>query len=205
MTPNKSKQKVRESIPKVDMMTQVYFIRHAEPNYQNHNDVTRELSEHGIRVSQDLVRQLAEVSIDAFYSSPYKRSIDTIAPLAASREKKIKLVDDLRERKLADAWIEDFVGTAKRQWDDFTFKLPTGESLQEVQARNIAALNRILKEARGKAVVIGTHGTALSTIINYYQPDFGFEDFNRCKHVFPWIVRASFDGDQLLELNELLV
>ncbi|VTS39079.1 phosphoglycerate mutase family protein [Streptococcus equi subsp. zooepidemicus] len=205
MTPNKSKQKVRESMPKVDMMTQVYFIRHAEPNYQNHNDVTRELSEHGIRVSQDLVRQLAEVSIDAFYSSPYKRSIDTIAPLAASREKKIKLVDDLRERKLADAWIEDFVGTAKRQWDDFTFKLPTGESLQEVQARNIAALNRILKESRGKAVVIGTHGTALSTIINYYQPDFGFEDFNRCKHVFPWIVRASFDGDQLLGLNEFLV
>lgn len=205
MTSNKSKQKVRESMPKVDTITQVYFIRHAEPNYQNHNDVTRELSEHGVKASQDLVRQLAEVSIDAFYSSPYKRSIDTIAPLAASREKKIKLVDDLRERKLADAWIEDFVGTAKRQWDDFTFKLPTGESLQEVQARNIAALNRILKESRGKAVVIGTHGTALSTIINYYQPDFGFEDFNRCKHVFPWIVRASFDGDQLLELNELLV
>lgn len=205
MTPNKSKQKVRESMPKVDMMTQVYFIRHAEPNYQNHNDVTRELSEHGIRASQDLVRQLAEVSIDAFYSSPYKRSIDTIAPLAASRAIEIKLVDDLRERKLADAWIEDFVGTAKRQWDDFTFKLPTGESLQEVQARNIAALNRILKESRGKAVVIGTHGTALSTIINYYQPDFGFEDFNRCKHVFPWIVRASFDGDKLLELYEFLV
>lgn len=205
MTSNKSKQEVRESMPKVDMMTQVYFIRHAEPNYQNHNDVPRELSEHGVKASQDLVRQLAEVSIDAFYSSPYKRSIDTIAPLAASREKEIKLVDDLRERKLAEVWIEDFVGTAKRQWDDFTFKLPTGESLQEVQARNIAALNRILKESRGKTVVIGTHGTALSTIINYYQPDFGFEDFNRCKHVFPWIVRASFDGDQLLELNELLV
>lgn len=205
MTSNKSKQEVRESMPKVDMMTQVYFIRHAEPNYQNHNDVTRELSEHGIRVSQDLVRQLAEVSIDAFYSSPYKRSIDTIAPLASSRAMEIKLVDDLRERKLADAWIEDFVGTAKRQWDDFTFKLPTGESLQEVQARNIAALNHILKESRGKTVVVGTHGTALSTIINYYQPDFGFEDFNRCKHVFPWIVRASFDGDKLLELYEFLV
>lgn len=53
-------------MPKVDTITQVYFIRHAEPNYQNHNDVTRELSEHEVKASQDLVRQLAEVSIDAF-------------------------------------------------------------------------------------------------------------------------------------------
>ncbi len=31
------------------MRTRVYFIRHAEPNYNNHDDMTRELSEKGLK------------------------------------------------------------------------------------------------------------------------------------------------------------
>ncbi|MDQ0262636.1 2,3-bisphosphoglycerate-dependent phosphoglycerate mutase [Streptococcus dysgalactiae] len=33
------------------MTTLLYFIRHAEPNYDNHDDVTRELTEKGIVAS----------------------------------------------------------------------------------------------------------------------------------------------------------
>lgn len=78
----------------------------------------------------------------------------------------IKLIDDLRERKLADAWIEDFVDTAKKQWADFTFKLPTGESLQEVQDRNIAALNRILKRSKRQD---SSHWHTWHSTVNPYQ------------------------------------
>lgn len=28
-------------------MTNVYFVRHAQPNYENHDDLTRELTEKG--------------------------------------------------------------------------------------------------------------------------------------------------------------
>jgi len=31
----------------------------------------------------------------------------------------------------------------------------------------------------GKNIVIGTHGTALSTIINYYDSTYGYDDFER--------------------------
>ncbi|EGL48830.1 hypothetical protein HMPREF9964_2041 [Streptococcus dysgalactiae subsp. equisimilis SK1249] len=34
-----------------EMTTLLYFIRHAEPNYDNHDDVTRELTEKGIVAS----------------------------------------------------------------------------------------------------------------------------------------------------------
>ena len=44
--------------------------------------------------------------------------------------------------------------------------LPGGESLRSVQERNIAALTDILTAERDKTVVVGTHGTALSTILN---------------------------------------
>lgn len=31
-------------------MTSVYFVRHAQPNINNHNNLTRELSEKGLRI-----------------------------------------------------------------------------------------------------------------------------------------------------------
>ncbi|MGT2809004.1 histidine phosphatase family protein [Streptococcus iniae] len=175
------------------MTTTLYFIRHAEPNYNNHDDVSRELTEKGIDSSQKLVSQFSSVVIDKFYSSPYKRSIDTLKPLADSKNKQITIIDELRERKLSEGWIDNFNEVAQKQWEDFNYKLPKGESLKEVQERNIGALNTILATSRGKTVVIGTHGTALSTIINYYQQDFNFDKFNKYKHEFPWIVKFEFN------------
>lgn len=183
------------------MTTTLYFIRHAEPNYKNQDDVLRELTEKGINSSKEIVNQFSSIVIDKFYSSPYRRSIDTIKPLADSKNKQITTIDELRERKLSDGWIDNFNEVARKQWEDFNYKLPNGESLKEVQERNIEALNSILATSRNETVVIGTHGTALSTIINYYQEDFKFEQFDKHKHQFPWIVRAEFNGTELSKIT----
>lgn len=91
---------------------------------------------------------------------------------------------------------------ARKQWEDFSYKLEKGESLREVQQRNIKAINAILeKTSSDETIVIGTHGTALSTIINYYQKDFKFEMFDKYKHKFPWIVEAEFDGNTLIKIT----
>ncbi|BAM60370.1 PhoE family phosphoglycerate mutase [Streptococcus dysgalactiae subsp. equisimilis] len=117
------------------MKTTFYFIRHAEPNYNNHDDVLRELTEKGIVSSKKLVNQFSSITIDKFYSSPYKRSIDTIKPLADSKNKQITTIEGLRERKLSEGWIDNFNEVARKQWEDFNYKLPNGESLKEVQER----------------------------------------------------------------------
>ena len=66
-------------------MTKVYFIRHAEPNYNNRDDMTRELSAKGM-VDRELVTQfLSEKNIEIVLSSPYKRAVDTVAHLADSK------------------------------------------------------------------------------------------------------------------------
>lgn len=44
-------------------------------------------------------------------------------------------------------------------------------------------------------VYIGGHGTALSTIINYYDPSFGYDDFEKMKYKMPWIVEMHFDDE----------
>lgn len=38
-------------------MTNVYFVRHAHPNYENHDDLTRELTEKGLQ-DRKLVTEL---------------------------------------------------------------------------------------------------------------------------------------------------
>ena len=97
-------------------MTTVYFVRHAEPNYDNHDDVSRELSPKGLQSSKNLVNSFAGIQIDTFYSSPYLRAIDTIKPLADSRGQTIHLIPDFRERKITDHWIEDFQVGSPSPW-----------------------------------------------------------------------------------------
>ena len=54
----------------------------------------------------------------------------------------------------------------EKRWADFSFAEEGGESLNSVQKRNIEALREVLDTYKGKTVVIGTHGTALSCILN---------------------------------------
>ena len=46
-----------------------------------------------------------------------------------------------------------------------------------VQNRNIEALNEILSDNADKEIVIGTHGTALSTILNFMTIVSGAKSF----------------------------
>ena len=72
---------------------------------------------------------------------------------------------------------DNFASFCKAQWMDFDYKLSDGETLREVQERNIAVLNRLLNHHRNSTIVVGTHGTALSTIINFYDKQFGYKNF----------------------------
>lgn len=73
-----------------------------------------------------------------------------------------------------------------------------GESIAMVQKRNIEALNEILSESIDKEIVVGTHGTALSTILNFYDNDFVCEDFFRIIDWMPYIIELDFEGNKLV-------
>jgi 2,3-bisphosphoglycerate-dependent phosphoglycerate mutase len=157
-------------------VTVLYFVRHAEPNYNNNDDITRELTEKGMKDRELVTKFLDGKNIDVVLSSPYKRAIDTVKHFADSQGLHITIIDDFRERKVDNHWIEDFQGFCRKQWEDFDYKLQNGESLKEVQTRNISALQQVLIDYNGKNVVIASHGTALSSIINYFEPSFGYRD-----------------------------
>lgn len=184
-------------------MTHLYFVRHAEPNYDNHDDYTRELSEKGMADRRLVTSFLSDKSIDIVLSSPYKRAVDTLKDFADTYGYEIATVDNFRERKVDNCWIEDFYSFTKRQWEDFNYKLSDGETLREVRERNISALRQVLDTYGNKNIVIGSHGTALSTIINYYQPNFGFAEFDEIRTLMPWIVHFEFDGEMCIRIESV--
>lgn len=184
-------------------MTTVYYVRHAKPNFQNHDDHLRELTEQGMADRVLVTEYLRDKKIDAVLSSPYKRAVDTVAHFAGEMGLSIELVDGFRERRVDSVWIEDFDGFVQRQWADFTHKQGDGESLAEVRARNIAALVKALRRYPDHRIVIGGHGTALSTILNHYNPTFGHAAFLEMKGKMPWIVKLTFQGLECVETEPI--
>ncbi|WP_026496355.1 MULTISPECIES: histidine phosphatase family protein [unclassified Butyrivibrio] len=183
-------------------MTRVYFVRHAEPNYDNHDDYNRELTPKGMEDRKLVTTFLSDKNIDVVLSSPFKRAVDTVADFAEKKGLSIETIDAFRERRVDSCWIEDFAEFTKRQWSDFDYKLSDGECLREVQDRNIAALDTVLEKYKGKNIVVGSHGTALSTIINYYDNSFGHEDFEKIRLVMPWIVEFVFNDKKCITINK---
>ena len=178
--------------------TAVIFVRHAQAVYGS-DDRNRPLSEAGMEDRKIVAEALKDRKIDAFLSSPYRRSMETIRPAAELRGMEILTDERFRERKCGDFSSDSL---AKR-WADFSWAEENGESLRSVQDRNMEALRDVLRNYAGRTVVIGTHGTALSTILNIYNPDFGLQDFLRIVSWMPYITELTFDGDRLSGIKEL--
>lgn len=186
-------------------MNNLYFVRHARPDFSIKEDLLRPLTEEGKNDCKAVTDFLLLKYITKIYSSPYKRSIDTIEGFAEASGLEINIIEDFRERKISRQWIEDFGTFSKKQWNDFDYKLSDGESLNEVQERNIRELKNILEETKNENIVIATHGTALSTIINYYDKNFDYSQFKRIKDLMPFIVSISFDGENIIKIEEFIL
>lgn len=184
-----------------DEMTSVYFVRHAQPVFGHEDDRTRPLTRAGMADRAIVLETLKDKGIDVIYCSPYLRSVCTIQEVADYYKMNIHTDERLREReKGAGRNTHELI---QKRWEDFDYHEDGGESIRMVQKRNVEALKEILEMNNGKNIVIGTHGTALSSIMNYYMPEFGYDDFFRLIDWMPYIVCMNFEGQKLLSICEL--
>lgn len=181
-------------------MTKVYFVRHAQPLHSFADDRTRPLTDEGYSDAKIVLNFLKDKNIDIFYSSPYKRSVDTITSTADFYEKDIITDERLRERESGHRGNN--IAILQMRWSDHDYHEDDGESIAMVQKRNIEALNSILQENQNRNIVIGTHGTALSVILNFYKHDFELTDFIRIIDWMPYVLELDFDGTELVSIQE---
>ena len=184
-------------------MTTVYFIRHAEADNTNLDNMNRPLTEKGMQDRILVTEYLKDKGIDTVLSSPYKRAVDTLSDFTCRYGLNIEIIDGFREQN-EDDWTgdEQFYIYNRRQWEDFSLKSSSGESLAEVQWRNIAALNDALERYNGKNIAVGTHGTALSMIINYYDKTYDIDGFLAMVKKKPWAVRMDFEGTECVMIKK---
>ena len=188
-------------------MTTIYFIRHAESDISVRDGRSRPLTEKGFSDRKLVTDFLWDKNVDVVVSSPYKRSVDTIADFAEKKGFEIELYEDFRERKSDIDMIvlehEEFLAYMKKQWSDFNCPQSIGENLSEVQKRNIDTLHEVLEKYQNKTIVVGTHGTTLSTIINFYDKTYGYDDFMAMVYITPWVVKMVFDGNVFVSMEKI--
>lgn len=181
-------------------MTKVYFVRHAQPEHDWEDDRSRPLTAEGEEDCSFVLEVLRDKNIDVFYCSPYKRSMDTIKGAASYFGREIITDERLRERE--NGVNGNAYGMFEKRWGDHDYHEENGESIRMVQERNMAALTEILADNPDKNIVIGTHGTALSTILNFFDPEFGCKDFLRIIDWMPYVIELDFEGNTLLTVKE---
>ena len=190
-------------------MTTIYFVRHAEPDKDKFNadQFNCPLSEKGKKDAQALINLFSDKEIHKVFSSPYRRAIDTVKPFADKNDFEVELDKDFSEWEIGRDWMysyEEYRGFIKRHWDDFSHQEGRSERLGEIQEKNISALNKILKQHPGKNIIIGSHGMALSLVINHFDKAFGMEEFLSISNRWPWLVRMDFAIDgKFIGWNEM--
>ena len=184
-------------------MTNIYFVRHAQPDYSCADPSARPLTEEGMRDTAEVVRALRDVKLDYAMCSPYRRSIDTIKQCAL--EHGLTIDTDIRLRERESGRNSNNMEMFRKRWENLDYSEPDGESIGSVMKRNIEALNDLLRSHEGESIIIGTHGTALSSILHYYDNSFGLDGFLRIIDFMPYIVRLGFDGTELRDKEEILI
>ena len=85
------------------------LVRHARAGERSEwqgDDRERPLDRAGIAQAQELVALLDSLPVTAVYSSPYRRCVETVEPLASARMLTIEECDELGEEQQATAGVE---------------------------------------------------------------------------------------------------
>ena len=181
-------------------MTTVYFVRHAQSDASVQDPFLRPLTEQGLRDRRLVTEFLGGRGVGSRYTTPYRRAVGTWADLPEKGGQPVQTVEDFREHEtLSDSYPDEaYFPFIQKYWEDPSYKVPGDESLEELQQRNIRALETVLEAYPGKTVAIATHGMALSAILNFYDAAYGYEDFLSMVKIKPWVVKLTFQGKQFL-------
>lgn len=160
-------------------MTILLLIRHATNDYVKEGRLAGRtpgvhINAEGQREADDMARRTAHIPIEAIYSSPLERAIDTANALAACHHLPVQIVQGLLEghagewtgKKLSELNTTD---TWKAiQTKPIGVKLPGGESIDEVQTRMVAAIEEIRAKHPDGIVAIVSHADPLKSVVAHY-------------------------------------
>lgn len=153
-------------------MTTVYLARHAATEWSGQKRITGQLdpalAERGIQQSARLAERLRSVHLARICTSTLKRTIQTAEPTARLQRLTIDTLPSLMELHmgvLQGRYRDQRDPGSRRLWDQrandkWHFRAPGGENFDDLKARVLPCLQRILRENTGGALlIVGHRGT----------------------------------------------
>ncbi|MFY3790409.1 histidine phosphatase family protein [Ureibacillus sp. MALMAid1270] len=151
----------------------IYIIRHCSAEGQ---PPEARLTEEGEKQAVELTNFFANVQIDRIISSPFKRAVDTIHPLATKLGIEIEQDSRLAERVLSTENMQDWLEKLKSTFDNLDVKFEGGESSREAMTRIVELVEEVQTSEIQNTVLV-SHGNLLSLLLKYFNNDFGFESW----------------------------
>lgn len=205
------------------MNTIVYLVKHAdelqENGIKNIDDTTQLINEKYILSvkGEEQSRKLSENSelanIDVLWSSSYARAKATAKYIAYKNNIEINIDSSLNERKLGNLedlskWMEKkTIGVVQAYLQNQKWKAREGESCEDATKRVTHFLQKILKENKGKRIVLVSHGALISFLLTNWC------DLNdEMKLIFnnkvieikePSITKLTFENQKLLNIEPI--
>jgi probable phosphoglycerate mutase len=138
---------------------ELLLIRHALPVRIDEGAVEGPADPHlapsGVTQAEALAGWLAEEAIDAVWSSPMRRALETAAPLADRLGLEVRVDDGLAEydrHSLSYIPIEELKAANDPRWREIP------EQPEEFRAEVVAAVERIVEAHPGQRVAVVCHG-----------------------------------------------
>ena len=148
-------------------MKRLYLVRHCRAAGQAPD---RPLTDEGEAQAIELADLLAPRGISRIVSSPYRRAVGSIAPLAARLGLPVETDERLAERVLSTEPMEDWEAAMRASYVELDHALPGGETTRGALGRGVAAIEALLTHpaaSEGGTVAV-SHGNLLSLLLGHY-------------------------------------
>jgi broad specificity phosphatase PhoE len=157
-------------------MTELILARHGETEwnvekiYRGRTDVN--LDEVGVKQAELLGKYLHTWKLEAIYSSPLKRALDTANIIACYQKIGVQIAGGLIDfdygewQSLPEQEVKRLYPTLHNEWHNNPHKvrMPGGESLENVRKRAIEVVDDVLSKYRGSVVLV-SHRVVIKVLI----------------------------------------
>lgn len=160
-------------------MTILLLIRHASNDYLKEGRLAGRtpgvhINAQGQKEADDLARRLAHLPIEAIYSSPLERAVDTANAVASCHALPVQIREGLMDTD-AGEWtgrkLNELSGTdiwKALQTQPMGVKLPGGECIDEVQTRMVSVVEEVRRRHPDGVAAVVSHADPLKSLIAHY-------------------------------------
>ena len=166
-------------------MKTIFLIRHCQAEGQ-HPEAP--LTQEGVKQAAALDSFFNGVPIGKIISSPFKRALDSVQPLAERLQLTIKTDMRLSERVLSTDHLPDWQEKLRMTFEDYSLTFNGGESSREAADRILEVIDELPEDEN---TILVTHGNLLSLLLKHYSEDFGYGDWSRLSNPDVYVLEGT--------------